>query len=156
MRSILFSLVVVVFASACQQAGAAHAESAVAPLPEDEYTIDLAAKGPYAAGRRGSVAITVAARKGYHVNPDYPATFKPEGAEALKFAEERIKLTAGKNTPCAENAQVACAVEFPVAFTAERRGPARFAGMLAFSVCTPKVCLIRKVPLTLALNVDIE
>ena len=125
-----------------------------APLDADEYSVGFEGKGPYAAGKKGAVTVTLTARKGYHVNPEYPVTFKPEGAEALHFAEERLKLAAGKKTPCADNAKDACVAEFPVEFVPEKKGAAKFAGTFAFSVCTAKMCLVKKVLVALALNTE--
>lgn len=123
------------------------------PLDADEYSVGLASRPPSAAGKKGAVTVTVTARKGYHVNPEYPVTFKPEGAEALKFAEERLKLAPSKKTPC-DNSSDACAAEFTVEFVPEKKGAAKFAGTFSFSVCTAKICLVKKVPLALALNVE--
>lgn len=124
------------------------------PLDADEYAVGLASKAPYAAGTKGAVTLTVTAHKGYHVNPEYPVTFKPEGAEALKFAGERLKLTAGKKTLCEDNSNDACAADFAVEFVPEKKGPAKFAGTFSFSVCTAKRCLIKNVPLALAITVE--
>lgn len=125
-----------------------------APLDADEYAVGVEGKGPYAAGKKGAATITLTARKGYHVNPDYPVTFKPEGAEALQFAEGRLKLTAAKKTPCAGSADDACVAEFPVEFVPEKKGAARFAGSFSFSVCTAKMCLVKKVLVALPLDAE--
>lgn len=128
--------------------------AATAPTEGDNYAIGVAAKGPYAAGKDGTVAITVTAKNGFHVNPEYPVAFKPEGFEALKFAEEKLKLGTGTRTPCADKAEDACVAEFPVAFVCEKAGAAKFAGTLNFSVCSADKCLIEKVPVTLALSAE--
>ncbi len=120
----------------------------------NNYTVNIAAHAPYAAGQEASALITVTAAPGLHVNPEYPVAFKPEGSEAVKFGDERVRLTAGTKTPCADKAEDACRVEFPLPLTPEKAGAAKVAGVLAFSVCSPEKCLIEKVPLTLAIAVE--
>ncbi len=132
-----------------------------APAPKAEktddapaYELNLAASGPWAAGKESNAAVTVTAKPGFHVNPEYPVTFKHEGSEAVKFTSERVALTPGTKTPCADKAEDACKVEFPLAVTPEKTGPAKVAGIVAFSVCSADKCLIEKVPVTLAISVD--
>jgi hypothetical protein len=134
-------------------APAPTAEKKAAPAA-DNYALSIEARAPYTAGKEALAAITVSAKNGFHVNPDYPVAFKPEGFEAVKFAEERVRLQPGQKTPCAEKAEDACTVEFPLALTPEKAGPAKVAGVLAFSVCSADKCLIEKVPLSLALTVE--
>lgn len=118
------------------------------------YELNIAASGPWAAGKESNAAVTVTAKPGFHVNPEYPVTFKPEGFEAVKFASERVALTPGTKTPCADKAEDACKVEFPLPVTPEKAGPAKVAGIVAFSVCSADKCLIEKVPVTLAIAVE--
>jgi hypothetical protein len=120
----------------------------------DQYAVALVARAPYAAGQESSAVITIAAKNGFHVNPDYPMVFKPQGQVGVRFAEERIKLTWAGKTPCPAKAEDACAVEVPVALTPEKAGSATVAGLVAFSVCNPEHCLIEKIPLTLAIDVQ--
>ena len=126
------------------------------PVAEEgpAYELSLAASGPWAAGKDSNATVTVTAKPGFHVNPEYPVTFKPEGFEAVKFAGERVALTPGTKTPCADKAEDACKVEFPLAVTPEKAGPAKVAGIVAFSVCSADKCLIEKVPVTLAIAVE--
>lgn len=138
-------------------AAAAPAVSTPQPDPKrplgEEYAVALVARAPYTAGQEASAVITIAAKNGFHVNPEYPMVFKPQGHVGVQFAQERLKLTWGPKTPCPEKAEDACAVEVPVALTPEKAGPATVAGLVAFSVCNPEHCLIQKVPLTLAIDV---
>ncbi len=122
--------------------------------PTQPYEVSLTAKGPWTAGQESSAALIVKATSGYHVNPEYPVTFKPEGFEAVKFGAERVQLSAGTKTPCAEKAEDACTVEFPLAVTPEKAGPGKVAGVLAFSVCSAEKCLIEKVTLTLPISAN--
>lgn len=126
-----------------------------APPPvaaKNPFEVSLTAKGPWSVGTESWAALTVKATSGFHVNPEYPVTFKPEGSEAVKFSSERVQLTAGTKTPCAEKAEDACTVEFPLPVTPEKAGPGKLAGVLAFSVCSAEKCLIEKVPLSLAIS----
>lgn len=127
-----------------------------AATPSSPHTFELAfsGAGPFFAGKQAVVAITLTAKAGFHVNPEYPVSFKPEGFEAVKFAGDRVPLTAGSKTPCAEKAEDACQVEFPLPLTPEKAGAAKIAGVLGFSVCSADKCLIEKEPLTLAIKVE--
>ena len=119
-----------------------------------EYEVSLAPRAPYAVGKEASVVINVAARQGYHVNPEYPMAFKPQGHSGVQFAEPNLKLTWGPKTPCPEKPEDACAVEVPIALTPEKAGPAVVAGQLSFSVCNPQNCRIEKLALTLPIEVQ--
>ena len=128
-------------------------EATKSPTAE-QYAVALVPRAPYAAGQEATAVITIAAKNGFHVNPEYPMVFKPQGQVGVRFAEERLKLTWGAKTPCPAKAEDACAVEVPVALTPEKAGPATVAGLVAFSVCNPEHCLIEKIPLTLAIDVQ--
>lgn len=126
-----------------------------APAPTGpEFEVALAPRAPYAAGKEATVVLTVAAKQGYHVNPEYPMAFKPQGHSGVQFAEPNIKLTWGPKTPCAEKAEDACAVEVPIALTPQKAGPAVVAGQVSFSVCNPQHCRIEKLALTLPIEVQ--
>lgn len=158
MKTLPVLFLVVAFSSCTKDPAPAPPAKPAADKPKGpdgaEYTVALVPRAPYAAGKEAGAAITVAAKPGYHVNAEYPMVFKPEGHAGVRFAEDRLKLTWGAKTPCAENAEDACAVEAPIALTPEKAGPATVAGTIAFSVCNPKHCLIEKVPLTLAIEVQ--
>ena len=119
-----------------------------------EYAVSLSPKAPYAAGKEALVTLNVAAKQGYHVNPDYPMAFKPQGHSGVQFAEPNLKLSWGPKTPCAEKPEDACAVEVPIALTPEKAGPAVVAGVVAFSVCNPEHCRIEKLALSLPIDVQ--
>lgn len=120
----------------------------------DTYAVSLKAQGPYAAGKPASVSFNVAAKAGYHVNPEYPMVFKPQGHQGVTFSEERFKLAWGTSTPCPGKPDEACAVELPIALTPEKKGPAVVAGLVAFSVCNPQHCQIEKLPLSVSIEVE--
>lgn len=116
-----------------------------------EYAVTLSAPA-LKAGAEAQATFAIAAKGSFHVNPDYPMAFTPDGAQNVKFAAEKVKLAFGEKTPCAAKAEDACAVTVPLAVTAEQAGPGKVAGTLAFSVCDPERCLIQKVPLALAVT----
>ncbi len=124
------------------------------PPEGSEYAVSLAPRAPYAAGKEATVVLNVTAKQGYHVNPDYPMAFKPQGHSGVTFAEPNLKLTWGPKTPCAEKAEDTCAVEVPIALTPEKAGPAVVAGLVSFSVCNPQNCRIEKLPLSLPIDVQ--
>lgn len=130
------------------------AEVKPAPMESETYALAISPAGAWRAGAEGSAKITVTAKPPLHVNPEYPVAFKPDGAEAVKFAGDRVPLTATAKTPCADKAEDTCAAEFPLAVTPERAGAAKVAGVLSFSVCSADKCLIEKVPMTLAVTVE--
>jgi hypothetical protein len=146
--------------AACTKDAPPRPPAAPAPAPtlgessSDSYSVSLNPRAPYATGKEASAVITVNAKTGFHVNPDYPAAFKVVGSEKVRFEQEHIKLTAGTKTPCADKAEDSCTVEFPLVMTPEQGGAAKIAGVVSFSVCSPDKCLIQKVPLTLPIVVD--
>jgi hypothetical protein len=121
---------------------------------EQHYEVSLASPALKAGQESSAATITVTAKDGFHVNPEYPVSFRPEGSEAVKFSGERVPLTPSTKTPCEAKAEDACKVEFPLPLTPEKAGPAKVAGIVAFSVCSEDKCLIEKVPLSLAIKVD--
>lgn len=102
-----------------------------------EYAVALTAR---ANGGR----ITITAKPPLHVNPDYPASFKPEPG-GPKFGADKLMLTQEDKKPCAAKAEDTCEATAPL--TWEGTAGVRVAGTLQFSVCEPDKCLIEKVQL---------
>jgi hypothetical protein len=121
---------------------------------ETPWTVSIAAKGAITANQTGAAVISVAAKEGFHVNPDYPVAFKVMPSSSVKFAADRVALTASNKSPCAAKAEDTCAAEFELPFTAQAAGAAQLEGTVAFSVCSAEKCLIQKEPLKLALTVN--
>jgi hypothetical protein len=93
--------------------------------------------------------VIVRARGRYHVNREYPMSFRPDATASATFEGERVALGDGATlTPCADHPGDGCSVSAPLRFTARSAGEARLAGTVAFSVCNPERCLIEKVPLS--------
>ena len=136
-----------------QAPAAAPAPEAGDPADSDEYSVSLAPRADYAVGQPADATIRIAAKSGFHVNPDYPVAFKPSASEGVRFAGERVRLENGQKTPCEAKAEDSCRVDFALPFTTDTAGTAKAAGVLAFSVCSDDKCLIKKVPLTAMLTV---
>jgi hypothetical protein len=130
------------------------AEKKAEPKEAKNYEVSMSSPALKAGQESTAAVITVTATSGFHVNPEYPVSFRPEGSEAVKFSGERVALTAGTKTPCAAKAEDACKVEFPLPLTPEKAGEGKVAGVVAFSVCSEDKCLIEKVPLALAIKVE--
>jgi len=135
--------------------GAAAADpGAAGARAEGEYwAVALEAPGPVRAGAPAEARLRVAARGGYHVNEEYPMSFRPAGDAGAGLAGERVALAARTRTPCGGEVGGACEVTAALPFAPRAPGEVRLAGMLAFSVCTAERCLIEKVPLAISLTV---
>jgi len=108
-----------------------------------EYLVELLAPTAQAAGAEVTALVHVAGRGGYHVNADYPLAFTPDPVEGLAFKDKRIALLdSAERTPCAGAAKDTCEVRAKVPFTASKT--AKLSGVLAFSICQPEQCLIKK------------
>jgi hypothetical protein len=113
-------------------AAAPKGDSARVEAPE--YVVELNAKV-----NGGTLVIT--AKPPLHVNPEYPAAFKPEPGGA-KFAGEKIALAPNVKKPCAAKAEDTCETSSPLAY--EGASGTQVAGIVQFSVCEPEKCLIEK------------
>jgi len=115
----------------------------------DAFEVWLEAPGGIRAGDAAIARVVVKARGSYHVNREYPMSFRPAPAATATFQGEKVALGEGADrTPCADPPGEACTVSAPLRFTAREAGEARVAGTVAFSVCNPERCLIEKVPLS--------
>lgn len=106
------------------------------------------------AGEPAIAQIVVRARGPYHVNREYPMSFRPGTASTASFPGERVALGDGAvRTACADFPGEDCAVSAPLGFTGAATGETLLSGTVAFSVCNPDRCLIEKVPLTVTVAV---
>lgn len=128
---------------------ATGADPALPPGPRAEgaaWAVALELPAPVAKGRPGEARVVVTARAPYHVNRDYPMSFRPDGASTAVFAGPRAALGEGAlRTPCKDHPDETCSVAAPLPFTAPAGGELRLAGTVAFSVCNPDRCIIEKV-----------
>lgn len=98
--------------------------------------------------------VEVVARGGFHVNAEYPLSFRPVPSSAADFAKPRFDRDDGLVLePCAGDARDACRARLPIAFTPRTAGAFRVGGTLSFSVCSAEKCLIRKVDLAVPVEV---
>ncbi len=113
------------------------------------WRVEIATPETPGPGATGTARVTVTALPPYHVNRDYPMSFRPDAASTATFSGPRVALGDGATrTPCADAPAESCAVAVPLPFAAPRSGPVVLAGTVAFSVCNPDRCLIEKVALT--------
>ncbi len=141
------------------QTSASPAPVAAAPPPAvvpagpraegEAFQVGLEMPASARAGEAASARVVLKARGPYHVNRDYPMSFRPDNPATITFKGEKVALGEGaERTPCADHPAEACTVSAPLGFTAREAGEARVAGTVAFSVCNPERCLIEKVPLS--------
>jgi hypothetical protein len=118
----------------------------------EAYAVALELPASARPGEGATARVLVAARAPYHVNRDYPMSFRPDPASTAGFAGPRVALGEGaERTACKDFPGEACAVAVPLRFTAAPGGETRVAGVVAFSVCNADRCLIEKVPLAATL-----
>lgn len=115
------------------------------------YEVSLRPPAEATAGQPATAQLVIAATGSFHVNRDYPLAFRPEPGSTAAFGAEKIPLgERAERTPCAAHPEEACRVAAPLRFTLAAPGQASLAGTVAFSVCNAEICLIEKVPLTMA------
>ena len=99
--------------------------------------------------------VELVARGGFHVNEEYPLSFRPVSSPAADFAKPRFDRDDGLVLePCAAGARDACRARLPIAFTPRTTGAVSVGGTLSFSVCSAEKCLIRKVDLAVPVEVS--
>ncbi len=155
-RSLLFALLLL---AGCKREEPAPGAAASAPSAKEKvkaYEVTATVASPVLKGAGGALVAKVVATEGFHVNPDYPFNFRPEGSsEHVAFEQKRYELKdAAEKTACAKSPADTCELKATVPFTTSTSGSARVAGVLAFSVCDPNQCLIEKVPVSAAVTVD--
>ena len=141
----------------------ARAEDAptVAPAPpkarveNEAWAVSLVPAGKLVAGAASAVSLVIEARAGFHVNTDYPLSFRPAKPTAVTWTTERLALAASlQREPCAKEPGTTCRGRATVPFVAVAKGPVEVSGTAAFSVCDAERCLIEKVPLAITLVVE--
>jgi hypothetical protein len=119
-------------------------------VEKPEYVVAIAGPAQTGPGARSAFAVTVAARGTFHVNHEYPTSFRVDPPPAgVRFPREKIDRQTGVVLePCGAG-QDACSARMLVPFVAGAAGEARLGGTLAFSVCDDERCLIEKVAVSL-------
>ena len=145
-------------ASGCAQSEAAPNPEKAAPPTESvaadskakapEYTVEMRKVGTYKAKTEGKVELVVTPDGGYKVNKQYPMKFKvKEPSEGITFAKNIVKEGDGGSITEKEGKLV-------FSFTPAAPGKAKVSGVLSFSVCSYKNCLMEKKELELAVDVQ--
>ncbi len=117
----------------------------------EAFAVELVVPGAAGPGAAATAQVVLAARGPYHVNRDYPVSFRPDATSTARFPGPRIPLGEGAvTTPCTGFPGEACSISWPLRFTAAPSGETRIAGVVSFSVCNPDRCLIEKVTLAAA------
>lgn len=139
----------VALAAGCQKEPAARVP------PRDAFEVTASAPAEVPAGEQADLTVRLVSRSGYHVNAEYPHTFRPgESSAGVRFEAERYDLQdRSERTACETAKDETCAVVARIPFRVTEAGPQKAAGILAFSVCNPEVCLIEKVPLSALVEV---
>jgi hypothetical protein len=113
----------------------------------EAFQVSLVPPASVKPGAAATARVVVTARGPYHVNRDYPASFRVDRASTARFPAEKVPLGSGaQRTPCKGFPGETCTLSAPLDFRAPASGETRIAGVVAFSVCNPDRCLIEKVP----------
>jgi hypothetical protein len=121
-------------------AGGAKAET-------ENFVAEIKPAGAAAAGKEGTVEVTLVPKGGYHTNAQYPYKFKladpaPEGVTYPKPVLQRADGTFDEKKGF-----------FRVPFVASKAGKVTIGGTLHLSVCSEANCIMDKVPLEVAVDV---
>jgi hypothetical protein len=117
---------------------------------------EVTLSGPDSLGveKSSSLIWELKARPGFHVNAEYPVSFKPDKAlKGVAFEQDKYDLkTISDPTPCANNDKDVCTIKAHIPFKTVSVGNHQIGGTFAFSVCNEDQCLIEKVPLSRTLR----
>ena len=132
----------------------APAAKAVGPRAEGEaYQVALVPPASVKPGAAATARVVVTARGPYHVNREYPTSFRVDRASTASFQADKVPLGEGaERTPCKDFPGETCTLSAPMDFRAPASGETRIAGVVAFSVCNPDRCLIEKVPVSVVVG----
>jgi hypothetical protein len=149
--SAALALVALAVAAGCKR----EEPAAKTPPPRDAFEVTASAPAAVQAGVQAELTVRLTARNGYHVNAEYPHAFRPgESTPGVRFEAERYDLKDRSEQTACEGAKAdTCALVARIPFRAAETGPQRAAGVLAFSVCNPDICLIEKVPVAAPVDV---
>ena len=124
---------------AIAQAAANHAEGG-------EWVVHLNPPGQ-GQGATPSFRLHLTARAGFHVNTDYPMSFRTSADSTISFASAHVALHPSSTKPCGGHAKEVCSATMELPASEPFKGERRLSGTFAFSVCSAERCLIEKVPL---------
>jgi hypothetical protein len=134
----------VVAAVAAVAVPAAAAPPASARVEQPQFVVALAGPTEARAGGAAALEVTVTARGGYHLNKDYPSSFRVAAdGEGVTYPSPKVDKFALE--ACTAAPGESCAARAQVPFVAARPGAQRVGGTLAFCVCNADECLIQKI-----------
>ena len=136
-------------------AGVASADEGATRVEKDGYVASLAAPGEPRAGVPATVTLTLVVRNGFHMNADYPTSFKVTQGGSVTYPRAKIDRDSGLTAlACADKRDVNCSARAAVPYIAPAAGTHTVGGVFAFSVCSADQCLIEKEPVSLELVVS--
>jgi hypothetical protein len=152
---VLASLIAVSLAACERKATSTSQGTPIAQSKGDEFAVSASVEGPLSVGSEAALLARIEARKGFHINAEYPVNFRPDtGRQGIAFDRERYPLhELAERTPCPKGSHDACELRARVPFTATAPGDHTVGGILAFSVCSEEKCLIEKAPLEVHVTV---
>jgi hypothetical protein len=135
-------------ASAGKRATQESVPAAVGPKVDTAaYSVEMRAVAPARGGAECMVEVAIVAKGEYHMNAQYPYKLKmsdpPEGVTYPKTVLERADGVFDEKKGA-----------FTVPFVAARAGRSTLAATLSLSVCSAANCLMDRVPLELAVDVQ--
>jgi hypothetical protein len=139
-----------VIVAAALLAAATAAGSARVERPE--FVVTITGPAEVSAGRASAFAVSVAASGTFHLNEDYPSSFRvADPPVGVRYPREKVDRASGiVLEPCGAGAK-ACSARLLVPFVADAPGTHTVGGTLAFSVCDDDRCLIERVPVSLSI-----
>lgn len=133
-------------------AAAAPLARADAPPParveKPAYVVEVAGAPDVRPGATAQLDVKLVARGGFHLNADYPTSFKvTAGSAGVRYPKPKVDKASGiAYEPCAAGSHDSCTARAQVPFVVASPGSHPVGGVLAFSVCDEEQCLIEKVP----------
>jgi hypothetical protein len=125
----------------------APAEPPSDKVDDPTFELSVAPVGNYAAGKPGSVAITLTPRGVYHVNMDYPMSIALKAPAEITLAKSELQ-----KAEAAEYTEKVARFDVPV--TPTEAGTHQIEANVKFAVCTPENCVPDERTLALALTVQ--
>lgn len=133
--------------------GVAAAEGAPARVEKDAYVVELVAGPEVRPGAPGQVEVKMSARGGFHLNADYPSSFKViPASDAVTYPRPKVDRASGLSYERCASSEESCAARAQVPFVIAKPGTHSVGGLFAFSVCDKEQCLIEKVPLAVTVT----
>ncbi len=100
---------------------------------DDRYTLRIDPPADAAAGREGTVKVTVVPKAPWHMNLDFPTSLALSAPDGVALAKPELKKADAAKLD--ENS-----AEFAVKFTPAAAGEKSFTGKFKFAVCQDEAC----------------